>query len=463
MAIQNLTDIVEDSNPEALVWTIKSPSLEKLDNLRFELNYDLGRLEHLLDNKIPNKVTCEYIKQTVKEIKRRARRVTISSNFEDILREDIMRNAAAAQSIIDFISDFDESLNNTIYARKNKSRKIGHFKVLSYLKEFYGHKIPIQTPYATLVRLTQHLDHRAIDTYSRKVYKILALSQEIYIEGLFSKAKNEILPLTKDVISIFGEFLGLSKEDLNVKVELDITNRKYSYFHSGTFYASIDPNEIYFYREDGEDKEFLGHFLLEAIHEGTHAVHEIISGRTFPNSRALSPMEFAYNEIHMPLTEGIARMNERFWIPFIVEKNKRRFRVNDKDIEAMSFISKFDLARRIPQTLYTVLKVRENNESPSPNSLKELSRIMGLPIFRRDQYFLDDESLHESMYNIGTLLGTDYVKRTMKGLNVEFGYIKVNRNMPIILRGFLSGMWQLPTHYRFLKEEYLPRARRFFK
>lgn len=456
MALADALAYQENPIPE-LVWEAKNRALLDLDKHRDSLNFSVSMLEHQLLDKTPapSELTGKEVKDYAGFIKDQVATLTLTEEFDKVLARDIIRNCEGAISFSNFV------FNPKNFASRNEGR---HFSVATYLTQFYG-TIFGKTPYAVIEKIAGDKQvRRDIHQYYKKAHHIKQSSKDMSLEGMIEKAQQDVLPILKMVNIDEGLFLMIPQEAIDqIEITFDRTSSEINYYDADNRVSVLDPNAIHYYEKESQKVLFIGSILQNGIHESGHAYHHVISHISFPQVSGLWPSESRYNSFHMGLPEGISRMLERILVTHMVKEDADKYKVSLPEIELMMYDSKYHLVKRVYKTLYAILKERENTESqPGFNALKELERITGI-VWRRDPNLLPDLSMTtDCPYQIGTLIGTDYVKRKLKKLNQKYGRETVDRNMPIILRGFLSGYWQLSSHNDFI-DLYLERAERFFK
>lgn len=445
----------ENPVPE-MIWEVKNKALSDLDRYRSELNFAVSILEDQLSEKTasPSEITGKEIRDYAGFIKEKTESLTLTESFDIVLARDIIRNCEGAVSFSDFF------FNPKNFASRNDGK---NFSVATYLTQFYG-IILGQTPYAILERIAGNQRvKRDIHQYFKKAHHIKKSSKDMSLDGMLEKAQVEVLPVLERFCMDQGLYFLVPPEEIRqIEITLDKTNSEINYYDADNRVSVLDPNEIHYYEKDGEKKLFNGSILQNGMHEGGHAFDHVISRTSFPEVPGLWPSESRYNNLHLGLFEGIARMLERILVPQMVKKNPERYKVSSEETELMMYDSKYHLVKRTYKTIYSVLKARGNMESqPGFNVLKELERITGV-MWRRDPNLLPELSLTiECPYQIGTLIGADYVKRKLKKLNQKYGRETIDKHMPLVLRGFF-GYWQLSCHSDFY-DLYIERAEKFFK
>ncbi len=433
-----------------LVWNTNNDFLLELDTNRNLLNKKLAILEDQVAEITPSIVTGRSIKRISSYIRQSLHQVDIQSNFEKILSEDIERNCIAAETYASFV--FDKKL-----ARFTRNGK--HFSVATFLRNFYG-LIPRESPYNLLLRESRNHKHDIIHKYFERIRSMEAKSRFVYLKDTLPKLEELVLPKVKKIMVDFALDMNMPKERLNdFELYFDQIGGGYAFYDGSNNLASLDPSKILVYKnKNGEQKIFEGIIISEATHENIHNLHSAFSDISFPRIIGLHGGSDSYNSLHVSLSEGIARRTERLSIPFYFEKHKKELGLSDKDLEIMDLHSQYHLIRRHYQTLYTIFTVMQNTESlPSFDRYKKLAEITGIPYFNRDHYLVDDVPLSGWMYFIGSILGSQYIKKCLQETNDKYGWESVDDNMGLILRGFMTGHWQVPTHYKFFNQEYLPK------
>ncbi len=445
-----LEHVIEEPKENEFIWKLKNKALIKLDKERSRLNYHISRLEELTRDGNPSEVTGEGIRRSSILIKKQAKRIQSMSKFEDIVKEDITRNAEAAIAICDY------------HFGSNSKKQETKFSIAEFLKSFYGEKLPFETPLALISRLARGVDHVFLDEYSRRTHDMKTLSKNIYLKETFLKAEQDILPISNDIRETIAEFLFIPKEEFPILFYLDPTNSKESEFHSDYKISSIDPNKIYFFKKNGEERLFLGSYYIEVSHETGHGAHHKISEKSLENLEGLIPLENTYNYVHTGKAEGNARLIEDFSNVVIFDKNRKQFKLSRNDIETMKSISEYDIVRKIWPTYFDVLSIMAKTD-PRINPHKKFADMTGIRSFELDTTLLEQRSFFITLYDFSTIAGVYQNRRIIKKLNEKYGRKTVDKNINLILNGMLIGYWMLPTGYRFFMEEYLPRAERFFK
>lgn len=439
----------EDEINNSLVWNTNNELLLHADEKRNKMNRAVAILEEEIEEKNPSYVTGANIKRRASELRSLCLQIESQNNFENIVKEDIVRNADAASTMASFMFDITPSK----FTRSGK-----HFSVGTYLLNLYGLS-PKESPYNIILRMARNHDHNLTHKYFELTHTMRRRSRDVYLKGMLPALEERILPKVKKVLLDVADEFHFPRKDMSIDVFFDQICAGYSYFDGENKLASLDPNEILIYRDDNHKEHlFEGNIMLEGVHERIHSLHSGLSELSLPQFKGLITKEESYNSLHIPLSEGIARRSERLSLLFFFEKNKESLGLTEKDLEIMDYSSKYDLSRRSYQTLFSILKVMDATESQySFDPYKKLAQITRIPGLLRDPYMMDDIPLSLNLYSVSSLIGSQYIKRCLQEVNEIYGREQVDENLGLISRGFMTGHWQIPIHYKFLKQEYIPR------
>jgi len=424
---------LEEKLTKIMSWEIKSKKLEQADKTKASINEHFYILERETMQGRPNTYTAKKIKGKIYRLNEKIYSIKPENNFDSLVKRDIESQLKAQEAYLDYWYNPQPKITT----------------VEEYLEKIWG-----KGSFDLINKELENYDYEFNDTRAMVLNKIHTNSFESNEQDI-RKQIEEHLPFLKKMVLDYGR----KKQFLSKKVDFDLVladpSCDYSSWDSAVLRMAIDADRIRVYKKGKETEIYEGDADITAFHEfGGHNLRQYFSKDMPPGLRATATN---LSSLVSPVVdEGVAMFIEKYGFRYM-KRNKKSLVLNDKDIKGAEMFLKFFYQEKLFRLAHAVYEKKEA-ESNKFDAHEELSKRAKNPVFERDKFLIEDESLLERQDNLNYFVGREHVKGIMAELKKRYYSKVIEKNETIILRGLLTGNWSWETHKDFFFSEYMKKV-----
>jgi len=424
---------LEEKLTKIMSWEIKSKKLEQADKERVNINRDFYILYSERIQGRPNTYTAKRAKESICRLNEKLYSINPGNNFDSLVKRDIESQLKAQEAHLDYW-----------YSDPPKIKKIEE-----YLDNVWG-----KGTWDLINHELENYDYKFTDERARLLNKIHTYSFESSEQDIREQIK-EHLPFLKKMVLDYGRKKQLISKKLNFDLVLADPSCDYSCWDSAVVRMALDAERIRVYKSGKGTEIYEGDADITAFHEFVgHALRQYFS-KNMPSGLRATATNSA-NLVSTAVDEGVAMFVERYGFRYM-KRNKKSIVLSNKDIKGAEMFLKFFYQEKIFKLAHAIYESKER-EDKNFEAHEELAKITKNPVFERDPFMLDDESLFERQDTLDYFVGREHVKGIMEELKKKYYSKVIEKNETIIVRGLLTGNWGRETHKDFFFSEYMKKV-----